>query len=147
MKTISKYKKLMNWEGIVKEGVVGLGQVEWGPLINECFFCFFLGRPCFRGNCVYKCTPIIGDRINGNKAEDYSTYVKKYEDGIPINKISSISVKTEKTKLYKKYALEMTTIITEKKREGIHYGVYRYQKIYYSPNVVSLIAKWELNLC
>ena len=72
---------------------------------------------------------------------------KKYENGIPINRICSKSVKKEKTKLYRKYALELTTIKTEKKRKlGIDFGVYKIKKMCYIQNIVSLIAKRELNL-
>ena len=48
--------------------------------------------------------------------------------------------------LYNVYAIELRTIKTEKKTQGVDFGVYRKRKTYYSSNVVSLIAKRELNL-
>ena len=70
--------------------------------------------------------------------------MKKYESGEPINNISSKSVKKENAKTYQKYALELSTIKTEKKKHGVHFAVYRCVKTYHTPNIVSLVAKREL---
>ena len=63
-----------------------------------------------------------------------------------MNQINSKSVKTETTKTYQKYGLELITTKTEQNQPGIYFTVHRYNRTFYTANIVSLIAKRELGM-
>ena len=105
----------------------------------------FLDRPHFRGNRIYKCEPVIGDRVR-HREESHCKYMKRFEMGVPMNRINSRSVKLKNTKKYQKYGLELITTKTEKKNQDVYFTVNRYEKVYLSSNIVSLVAKREIGM-